>query len=214
MENPPQGPRGGSAQLRPDRRAAEEGRRRVQPCHRRVLRQGDRGEGREGKSRLPRQGIALGGKALRQRAAAPRQAGEGPLHPHARFASAQHCRLRNAAAVSALLLAGAAAAQAPAISRVDLQECGVYESKVERREDDAQSASGRRTIVQDNRLVTETSRVPARVGVKFGCLVVLQGTPAGELATFRAVLRLPAEASREQLSGSQSYVIRESGYGG
>ena len=122
--------------------------------------------------------------------------------------------MRNAAAITALLLAGAAAAQAPVISRVDLQECGVYESKVERREDDAQSASGRRTIVQDNRLVTETSRVPARVGVKFGCLVVLQGTPAGELATFRAVLRLPAGASREQLSGSQSYAIGESGYVG
>jgi Domain of unknown function (DUF3859) len=123
--------------------------------------------------------------------------------------------LRNPAALSLpLLFAGAAIAQAPVISKVELQQCGVYESKVERREDDAQSASGKRTIVQDNRLVTETSRIPARIGVKFGCHVVLQGSPAGELATFRAVLRLPAGAPKAQLSGSQSYAIGESGYVG
>ena len=69
--------------------------------------------------------------------------------------------MRNPAALSLLLLfAGAAIAQAPAISKVELKECGVYESKVERREDDAQSASGKRTIVQGERLVNETLRLP------------------------------------------------------
>ena len=113
-----------------------------------------------------------------------------------------------------LLFTGAAIAQTPVISKVELQACGVYEGRIERREDDALSASGKRAIVQDNRLLTETSRIPARVGVKFGCHVVLQGTPAGGLATFRAVLRLPAGAPKEQLSGSQSYMIGDGGYVG
>ena len=111
-----------------------------------------------------------------------------------------------------VLLTGAAHAQT--VSKVELQECGVYERKVEQREDDAQSASGKRTIVQDQRLVNETNRVPGRVGVHFGCQVVLQGTPAKGLATFRAVLRFPPGARREEVSGSQAYNIGEAGHVG
>jgi hypothetical protein len=106
------------------------------------------------------------------------------------------------------LLAGSAHAQV--ISRVDLQACGIYETTAQSRENDARSASGKRTIIQDDRLVNETSRIPARVGVKFGCQVILQGTPPGDLVEFRAVLRLP----RGQSSGSQAYRIGEPGYVG
>jgi len=106
------------------------------------------------------------------------------------------------------LLAGAAHAQV--ISRVDLQACGIYESKVQGRENDAKSASGRRTIVQDERLVNETTRVPWRAGLKFGCQVILQGVPPGDVVDFRAVLRLP----RGEISGSQAYAIGEPGYVG
>ena len=113
------------------------------------------------------------------------------------------------------LLLLVALAQAPAsaptvVSKVELQACGVYESKVEGREEDAQSATGKRTIVQDERLVNETSRIPARVGVKFGCQVILQGAPAGEVAEFRAVMRVP----RGEASGSQAFRIGDPGYVG
>jgi hypothetical protein len=113
-----------------------------------------------------------------------------------------------------LVLAGAAIAQTPVISKVELQACGVYERGVERREDDARSASGKRTIVQDLRLVNETTRILGRVGLHFGCQVVLQGAPADGLATFRAVLRPPPGARREELSGSQAYTIGEPGHVG
>ena len=106
------------------------------------------------------------------------------------------------------LLTGAAHAQV--ISRVDLQACGVYERTVQGREDDAQSATGKRTIVQDEQLVNETTRIPARVGVRFGCQVILQGTPAGEVAQFRAVMRVP----RGDASGSQAFRIGDPGYVG
>jgi len=108
------------------------------------------------------------------------------------------------------LLAGAAHAQTTTVSKVDLHACGVYERKVENREDDAGSASGKRTIVQDQRLVEETARIPAKVGVSFGCQVTLQGTPATGTADFRAVLRLP----RGDASGSQTFRIGEPGYVG
>lgn len=107
-----------------------------------------------------------------------------------------------------------APASSPTVSKVELQACGVYERAVERREDDARSASGKRTIVQDHRLVNETTRIPGRVGLHFGCQVVLQGTPADGLATFRAVLRLPPGARRDELSGSQAYNIGELGHVG
>jgi hypothetical protein len=106
------------------------------------------------------------------------------------------------------LLGGVAHAQT--VSKVELHACGVYERKVEDREEDGQSASGKRTIVQDQRLVEETARIPARVGVSFGCQVTLQGTPASGTADFRAVLRLP----RGDASGSQTFRIGEAGYVG
>lgn len=106
------------------------------------------------------------------------------------------------------LLAGAAHAQV--VSRVDLRACGIYENVVQGREDDAAAASGQRTIIADHRLIDETSRIPARPGVSFGCQVTLQGAPAGEHATFLAVIRLP----RGEVSGSQAYRIGEAGYVG
>ena len=108
------------------------------------------------------------------------------------------------------LLLLVALAQAPVISKVELQACGVYDTRPAAREDDAQSASGKRTIVADTRLITETSRIPARVGVKFGCQVVLQGAPADSVAEFRAVMRVP----RGEASGSQAFRIGEPGYVG
>jgi len=107
-----------------------------------------------------------------------------------------------------VLLAGAANAQV--ISRVDLQACGTYESTVQGRENDAKSASGKRTIVENERLVSETTRITRRVGVKFGCQVILQGVPPGDVVDFRAVLRLP----RGESSGSHAYRIGEPGYVG
>jgi hypothetical protein len=107
-----------------------------------------------------------------------------------------------------VLFTGAASAQT--VSKVELHACGVYERKVENREDDRQSASGKRTIVQDQRLVEETARIPARVGVSFGCQVTLQGAPAGEVAHFRAVMRVP----RGDASGSQAFRIGDPGYVG
>jgi hypothetical protein len=106
------------------------------------------------------------------------------------------------------LFTGAASAQT--VSKVELHACGVYERKVENREDDRQSASGKRTIIQEQRLVEETARIPARIGVSFGCQVTLQGAPAGGTAEFRAVLRLP----RGEASGSQIFRIGEAGHVG
>jgi hypothetical protein len=107
-----------------------------------------------------------------------------------------------------VLLAGTAHAQV--ISRVDLQACGIYESTVQGRENDAKSASGKRTIVQDERLVTETTRLPWRAGLKFGCQVLIQGVPPGDVVGFRAILRF----QRGEISGSQAYPIGEPGYVG
>jgi hypothetical protein len=119
--------------------------------------------------------------------------------------------------LSALLLvafASLAAAQAPQVSSVELQRCGLYESREAAREDDPQSPSGKRRIVHDNRLTKETLSVPARPGTKFGCEIVLHGAPEGAQAQFRAVLRLPPGAPRESLAGSQTYPIGGVGYVG
>ena len=112
--------------------------------------------------------------------------------------------------IPAALVLFSCAAHAQTVSKVELHACGVYERRVENQENDAQSASGKRTIVQDQRLVEETSRIPAKAGISFGCQVTLQGTPTGEVAEFQAVMRLP----RGQVSGSQAFRIGEPGYVG
>jgi hypothetical protein len=111
-------------------------------------------------------------------------------------------------------LAPHSGAQAPQVTKVELQRCGLYDSKEGEQQEDAQSPSGKRRIVVDNRLVKETLRVPLRAGSKFGCEVVMHGSPAGARAEFRAVLRLPPGAPREQLGGSQSYTLGAAGYVG
>ncbi len=111
-------------------------------------------------------------------------------------------------------IAPLATAQAPQISRAELQRCGLYESKEGAREEDAQSPSGKRRIVLDNHLTKETLHIVAREGTKFGCEVILHGEPEGARAQFRAVLRLPPGSPREQLAGSQTYAIGAAGYVG
>ena len=112
--------------------------------------------------------------------------------------------------ILAALVLFTGAAHAQTVSKVELHACGVYERNVESREDDDKSASGKRTIIQDQRLVEETSRIPAKAGVSFGCQVTLQGAPVGEVAEFRAVMRVP----RGDASGSQAFRIGEPGYVG
>ena len=99
LEGAAQDPGRRGAQLRADRRISGKGRHPVQPRHRRVLRQGDRGEG----ARKRALSIWYAGWqwAVKRFEAGTTQAGQaipGSFHPHARFAPAQHRRLRKAGA--------------------------------------------------------------------------------------------------------------------
>jgi hypothetical protein len=128
---------------------------------------------------------------------------------------------RLAAFLCLAALQGGAAAQAPApapaVSRVELRDCGLYESKQVNRESDAASTSGRHNIVE-NRLVQATGRIPLKVGTSFGCHVVMHGKPEGAEATFRAVMRLPATdpatGGARVLSGEKSYPLGSEGFVG
>jgi hypothetical protein len=107
---------------------------------------------------------------------------------------------RLAAFLCLAALQGGAAAQAPApapaVSRVELRDCGLYE----------------------NRLVQATGRIPLKVGTSFGCHVVMHGKPEGAEATFRAVMRLPATdpatGGARVLSGEKSYPLGSEGFVG
>ena len=117
--------------------------------------------------------------------------------------------------LAALLTPSIADAQDANISKVELHQCGIYSNKFEVRQTDAASASGKHRLVGDNRLVQETREIPAKLGVSFGCQIMLRGSPTGARAEFIAVMRLPAGAPREELRGSQSYGIdQEGGYVG
>jgi hypothetical protein len=120
------------------------------------------------------------------------------------------------AGAAALMLGSMdAGAQDAKISKVELRQCGIYSHELKERESDTASQSGKRRIVGNNRLVQETSQIPARSGVSFGCQITLHGTPKGATAGFVAVMRLPPGAPRETLRGSQSYPIGgEGGYVG
>src|SRR5439155_768611 len=111
-------------QLRAHRRAAEARGPGLQPCHGRVLRQGGRGERQAPAGRVPDTGIALGSAALRGIPAQAEARGARRPHPDARFAPAQHRRLREGRRVVAEVMLQSSLRFAPAKVNVEKRHDG------------------------------------------------------------------------------------------
>src|SRR5437016_30455 len=111
-------------QLRAHPRAAEARGPGLQPCHGRVLRQGGRGERQPPAGRVPDAGIALGSAALRGIPARAEARGARRPHPDARFAPAQHRRLREGRRVVAEVMLQSSLRFAPAKVNVEKRHDG------------------------------------------------------------------------------------------
>lgn len=118
--------------------------------------------------------------------------------------------------VSAVFLAQGANAQSSpqimaavsgSVSEIEFRDCGLYTLKIAGREDDAKSTSGKHTTVEVLDLVQETRKVPARLGVSFGCRAHLKGTPEGSDGVVTAVIRPPSGA-KDAKSGTPIAAMR------
>jgi hypothetical protein len=81
---------------------------------------------------------------------------------------------------------------APNIEAVDRNWVGMYLVSQSRAVPDVRSPSGRRWATSAPPTpVTETDRIPARLGVRFGVGFTIRGTPAGQEVEGRRVWRFP-----------------------
>jgi hypothetical protein len=123
--------------------------------------------------------------------------------------------MRRHAHVMVLLLAAltvspppVAHAQADVVSRVQVIERGIYRSVTTRRAAEP-GTTGRVNIVRDVRLITSTTTVFGRVGVRFGLRYVVSGGPGAE-AELKYVIRFPPGGLRDSATGQMFFHSEQS----
>lgn len=119
-----------------------------------------------------------------------------------------------AAALASLVfvLAGSVAkahAQALSAESIELSECGIFEMQVVGSRPAPGMISKQVTIATTPKLCVSTERVPAALGLKFGCTFVVRGHPRGALvqvrgATIPPARVAPSEAEWQVPAGSPS----------
>lgn len=93
---------------------------------------------------------------------------------------------------------GRANAQVPAVESIELVECGIFEMQVVESRPAPGMASKQVTIATAPRLCVSTARVPAALGVKFGCTFVVRGHSRGTLVRVRGATIPPAHAAASE----------------
>ena len=81
---------------------------------------------------------------------------------------------------------------------------GIYSTERDRFVEDSQSVTGKRILSQGARLELETTRIPARIGTRFGIGFVFHGD-AGTVIAHQRVVRTPAvtnPATNKSMTGS------------
>jgi Domain of unknown function (DUF3859) len=106
-----------------------------------------------------------------------------------------------------LLLVGASAchAQAARVDRIDILDAGTIVAKVVRRYHTPATATGTHQIVRAITFTKSTTRVPAKMGVRFGFRYKVIGAPAGKAVTLRVVTRFPPQGLRNPAKQTNSH---------
>lgn len=98
-----------------------------------------------------------------------------------------------------LFVSTSAGAQAPKVDRVNIIEYGIYtatprdEIKEEKLNPHASVGAGRVQPTSDNKLVTKTDTVQARLGLRFGISYVVVGQPNGKEVKLTWITRYPPQ---------------------
>lgn len=106
--------------------------------------------------------------------------------------------------LACLLLAvwlGAAFGQGSRVERIEIVEAGIYRADTAAVEFAPGTATGRRNVLSETRLVTATTRVEAAIGVHFGVRYRVVGRPDGASVKLVSVTLYPAPGLTNPASG-------------
>lgn len=110
-------------------------------------------------------------------------------------------------AVLTLLAAGGAPAQQGKLDRIEIIQSGLYTASIVRRDSSLGTPTGKASIVESPSFYSDTTRVPAQAGIRFGFQYRLIGSPSGREVPLRAVWQIPAPGITNPVNGN---VYRES----
>jgi hypothetical protein len=87
---------------------------------------------------------------------------------------------------------GEACAQGGKIERIDIVESGIYRAATVSIEHAPSTATGKRNILSDTKLVASTTRIEAKVGVHFGMRYRIVGHPRNATIKLMSITQYPA----------------------
>jgi Domain of unknown function (DUF3859) len=87
---------------------------------------------------------------------------------------------------------GEACAQSGKIERIDIVESGIYRAATASIEHAPGTATGKRNILSDTKLVTSTTRIEAKIGVHFGMRYRIVGRPRNATIKLMSITQYPA----------------------
>ena len=105
------------------------------------------------------------------------------------------------ATVLLLIAAGSARAQTPEVTRIDIEQYGIYDVGERIKTADPNAPGGRTEEPSEYRLTRQTTAVPAQSGTSFGLVYRVRGEPAGGEVTIREIVRFPPPGLYDPASG-------------
>jgi len=114
-----------------------------------------------------------------------------------------HARRAPALASIALLIAGisGAPAQSPRVDRLELTDVGIFAIEKPEAKADAALSTGRILSAHVNKVLQETTTIPAKNGTSFGVKANLVGGPRGAAIRLKVVWRYPAPGIKNPTTG-------------
>jgi hypothetical protein len=97
------------------------------------------------------------------------------------------------------------AAETLRVDRVDVIKVGIYEVEIAKRTEDKDIATGFSNWASKVKNVSETTTIPARLGVRFGFEYLLVGAPQGGTVPIRVVTKFPKQGVRNPQTRTTTY---------
>jgi len=107
------------------------------------------------------------------------------------------------AALLIIGLFGGCNARPPTVDRIEVVEPGIYRADVSREESAPGTAFRSTAALVNIRLMQATTRIPARIGERFGMRYRVIGEPAGAAITLKIVILVPEPGLRSSTTGVQ-----------
>lgn len=87
------------------------------------------------------------------------------------------------------------------VEALEIVEFGLYRADVTGHRETPLTVTGRVNVLKDAVFYSDTDRVPARPGIRFGTRFRVMGSPSGQSVTIRSVWRIPEPGIRNLKTG-------------